>query len=142
VISQSTAQPIEIVVDLMDKMQEIWDMQMALNKRIGVDPENVSGEDRRNWVMKYKSALDVEYGELLESIGYKWWRPYEAQDVDMQNAKVEVVDMLHFFISMAQMMGMTAEETHRIYMEKNKVNHERQDSGYFIKDEDDCKHIS
>ena len=35
---------------------------------------------------------------------------------------------------------MTPEDVHEAY-EKNKVNHERQDSGYVKKDEEDSRHI-
>jgi len=38
-------------------------------------------------------------------------------------------------------MGMTPEDVYNGYMKKNKVNHNRQDSGYSEKDEDDSRHI-
>ena len=51
------------------------------------------------------------------------------------------MDVLHFWMSACQVMGMSPEDVLRIYMEKNKVNFERQQSGYIKKDEDDCRHI-
>jgi dimeric dUTPase (all-alpha-NTP-PPase superfamily) len=51
------------------------------------------------------------------------------------------VDLFHFLISLAQVMGMTAEDVHEAYLKKNKVNHNRQDSGYSTKDENDSRHI-
>ena len=59
----------------------------------------------------------------------------------MQNARVEVVDLFHFLVSLAQALGMTAEDVYDAYVKKNKVNHERQESGYIKKDEDDSRHI-
>jgi dimeric dUTPase (all-alpha-NTP-PPase superfamily) len=38
-------------------------------------------------------------------------------------------------------MGMSADDVYEAYLKKNKVNHNRQDSGYSIKDEDDSRHI-
>ena len=64
-----------------------------------------------------------------------------AQKLDEQNARVEVVDLFHFLISLAQTLGMSADDVFEAYMQKNKVNFQRQDSGYTEKDEDDSRHI-
>lgn len=45
-----------------------------------------------NW----QSAIIAESGELLESWGYKWWK---KQEPDLENVKVEAIDLLHFAIS-------------------------------------------
>ena len=50
-------------------------------------------------------------------------------------------DLFHFLISLAQVLGMSADDVHMAYLKKNKVNHERQDSGYATKDESDSRHI-
>jgi dimeric dUTPase (all-alpha-NTP-PPase superfamily) len=83
--------------------------------------------------------MQQEMSELIDSVPWKWWAKY--QEFDEQNAKVEVVDLFHFLISLAQVLGMTPEDVHEAYLKKNKVNHERQDSGYVKKDEDDSRHI-
>ena len=44
-------------------------------------------------------------------------------------------------ISLAQVLGMSADDVYEIYLKKNEVNFQRQDSGYTKKDEDDSKHI-
>ena len=123
----------------MDKLDEIFDLQDALNKRIGVNTDAMSDEDKAEWVLKYTLAMQQEMAELVDSVPWKWWAKY--QKFDEQNAKVEVVDLFHFLISLAQVLGMTPEDVHNAYTKKNKVNHERQDSGYVKKDEDDSRHI-
>ena len=123
----------------MDKLDEIFDLQDALNKRIGVNTDVMSDEDKAEWVLKYTLAMQQEIAELVDSVPWKWWAKY--QKFDEQNAKVEVVDLFHFLISLAQVLGMTPEDVHNAYSKKNKVNHERQDSGYVKKDEDDSRHI-
>ncbi len=50
---------------------------------------------------------------------------------------MEVVDLFHFIISLGQVLGMDAADIHNPYMQKNRVNFERQDSGYSEKDEGD-----
>ena len=49
-------------------------------------------EKNLNW----NSAIIAESGELLDSLGYKWWK---KQEPDMENVKVEAIDLLHFVIS-------------------------------------------
>ena len=123
----------------MDKFDEIFSMQDKLNKRIGVNTDGMSDEDKAKWVLNYTRAMQQEMCELIDSVPWKWWAKY--QEFDEQNAKVEVVDLFHFLISLAQVLGMTPEDVHAAYLKKNKVNHERQDSGYVKKDEDDSRHI-
>ena len=123
----------------MDKFDEIFSMQDTLNKRIGVNTDGMSDEDKAKWVLNYTRAMQQEMSELIDSVPWKWWAKY--QEFDEQNAKVEVVDLFHFLISLAQVLGMTPDDVHEAYLKKNKVNHERQDSGYVKKDEDDSRHI-
>jgi dimeric dUTPase (all-alpha-NTP-PPase superfamily) len=123
----------------MDKLDEIFDLQDALNKRIGVNTDGMSDEEKAKWVLNYTRAMQQEIAELIDSVPWKWWAKY--QEFDEQNAKVEVVDLFHFLISLAQVLGMTPEDVYDAYMKKNKVNHARQDSGYVKKDEDDSRHI-
>ena len=123
----------------MDKFDEIFSMQDTLNKRIGVNTDAMSDEDKAKWVLNYTRAMQQEMSELIDSVPWKWWAKY--QEFDEQNAKVEVVDLFHFLISLAQVLGMTPEDVYEAYLKKNKVNHERQDSGYVKKDEDDSRHI-
>ncbi len=123
----------------MDKLDEIFAQQDALNKRIGVNTDNMSDEEKAKWVLNYTRAMQQEIAELIDSVPWKWWAKY--QEFDEQNAKVEVVDLFHFLISIAQVLGMTPEDVYEAYVKKNKVNHNRQDSGYTEKDEADSRHI-
>tara|TARA_B100001093_G_scaffold499540_1_gene548890 strand:- start:316 stop:687 length:372 start_codon:yes stop_codon:yes gene_type:complete len=123
----------------MDKLDEIFEQQKALNNRIGVKTEDMSVEDKAQWVLNYTRAMQQEIAELIDSVPWKWWAKY--QEFDEQNAKVEVVDLFHFLISIAQVLGMSPEDVYQAYVKKNKVNHNRQESGYTEKDEADSRHI-
>lgn len=122
-----------------DMMNRMFHMQAQLNARIGVHTDAMSEEDRIKWVLNYCRAMSQELAELTDSVPWKWWAKY--QKFDQQNARVEVVDLFHFLISLAQVLGMSAEDVYRCYLEKNKVNFERQESGYTAKDENDSRHI-
>ncbi len=122
-----------------DQLHELWRMQDALNKRIGVQMDGMSDEDKAKWILNYSRAMTQEMAELVDSVPWKWWAKY--QKFDEQNARVEVVDLFHFLISMAQVLGMSADDVFNAYIKKNEVNFKRQESGYTQKDEHDSKHI-
>lgn len=114
-------------------------MQKALNERIGVKTDSMSDEDKTKWLLNYCRAMTQEIAELTDSVPWKWWAKY--QKFDEQNARVEVVDLFHFLISAAQVLGMSADDVFHAYLKKNQVNFQRQESGYTRKDEHDSKHI-
>jgi hypothetical protein len=51
------------------------------------------------------------------------------------------VDLLHFLISLAQVMEITPDELFEAYTKKHRINLARQESGYTTKDENDNKSI-
>ncbi len=123
----------------MDKLTQIFEMQEELNSRIGVNLRDIDDDEKTKWILNYTRAMQQELAELTDSVPWKWWAKY--QEFDHQNAKVEVVDLFHFLVSLAQTLGMTADDVFNAYIAKNKVNHERQDSGYTEKNEADSRHI-
>lgn len=122
-----------------DMLTHIFEMQAQLNLRIGVNCANMSEEDQQKWLLNYCRAMSQEIAELTDSVPWKWWAKY--QTFDKQNARIEVVDLFHFLVSLAQVLGMSAEDVYKMYLAKNKVNFQRQDSGYAVKDENDSRHI-
>ena len=73
---------------LKKKVANIIDLQSSFNTQ--VNPQ---------WVQKeyqWSTAILVEATELITSLKWKWWK--QEQD-DIANAKMEVVDILHFIIS-------------------------------------------
>ena len=122
-----------------DQLRELFRMQRALNERIGVKLDELSDEEKTTWVLNYCRAMSQELAELTDSVPWKWWAKY--QKLDEQNARVEVVDLFHFLISLAQVLGMSADDVFAAYVKKNEVNFKRQETGYETKDEDDSRHI-
>jgi dimeric dUTPase (all-alpha-NTP-PPase superfamily) len=122
-----------------DQLREMFRMQKALNERIGVKTDAMTDEEKTKWLLNYCRAMSQELAELTDSVPWKWWAKY--QNFDQQNARVEVVDLFHFLISAAQVLGMSADDVYNSYLKKNEVNFKRQDHGYAAKDEADSKHI-
>jgi hypothetical protein len=80
-----------------------------------------------------------EIAELTDCVPWRWWAKY--QTFARQNARVEIVDLLRFLISLAQGLEMRADAIFEAYTKKHEVNLNRRDSGYPAKDENDNKPI-
>lgn len=118
-----------------DMFRELFDMQNKLNERIGVRCLEMNEDEQQKWILNYCRAMSQELAELTDSVPWKWWAKY--QKYDKQNAQVEVVDLFHFLISLALVLGLSADDVYNLYMQKNKVNWQRQESGYAVKNEKD-----
>jgi len=101
--------------------------------------EEMGEPEKTRWILNYCRAMSQEIAELTDSVPWKWWAKY--QKFDEQDARVEVVDLFHVLISLAQVLGMSAGDVFNAYVKKNAVNFKRQDSGCAVKDEHDSKHI-
>lgn len=110
-------------------LQDIFDKQKELNERCipGLYEKIKDPEFRREWFMKFNTAMLQENSELIDSFDWKWWSNRED---NIQNAKVELIDILHFWVSQCTLLGMDANEVFELYAKKNKLNHDRQDGGY------------
>ncbi|MFH1435370.1 MAG: dUTP diphosphatase [Pseudomonadota bacterium] len=91
-------------------LKEVYHMQrMFNNKVIGFDILAIEKEEERiKWFRNYLTAYDQELKELLESLDIRrvaGCGKAQAGSLDLRNIKVEVVDMLHFLLSMFQVIG-------------------------------------
>lgn len=93
------------------------------------------------WLTGYCTAMLQEIAELRDSTNWKWWRS-KVDKFDLQNIWVELVDILHFWMSACMVAGLSPRDVFKMYKEKNKVNFQRQESGYLAKDENDSRHLA
>lgn len=133
-------------------LHELFQHQAELNRRIGFDPnelrDNFDPQVAGEWLNNYLAAMSNELEELRDCMYWKHWCK-EAKEGkrfhlhDLQNARVEVIDMLFFWISLAQCVGLDADGVMELYRQKLEVNHQRQHNGYSMsnKDESDNKSI-
>ncbi|MGI6200777.1 MAG: dUTPase [Christensenellales bacterium] len=108
----------------MDKLEAIFDKQLAFNQYMEAKRQ-LPQVSREVWVQRECMAMMVELSEVLEEVNYKWWK--NPKPLDEAAIKEELVDVLHFFVSACQKMGMTAQELYDGYMDKNQENFNRQD---------------
>ena len=133
----------------VDMLNKIFEMQSDLNNyvfsknKLGDATGNTlvmdvifsavnSGELKVNdlpntWLSKYSKAMAEEIKELDEELLWKWW---SKDEIDIQNIRVELIDILHFLVSAMICAGLTSEKVFDIYCQKHSVNLNRQNSGY------------
>lgn len=132
-----------------DMLKSLFKLQEELNTKIGrpLAPwkEGINkGEDTSlllagEMLDDLIKAVSSELEELRDCTYWKHWQK-EAREGkryqihDLQEAKKEVIDLLHFFISIALWVGMDAEEMYEMYVKKNKINFKRMDNDYSYKD--------
>ena len=73
----------------LENYKKMVELQHTLNIQ-------TAGEDYLEKNLNWNSCIIAESGEMLDSLGYKWWK---KQEVDLDNSKVEAIDLLHFVIS-------------------------------------------
>jgi len=132
-------------------LNDIWKLQAELNRKAGFDTRALGealieaqdhGPEERaraeleagKAIKNYVDALRAECHELTECLNWKHWyaearkgRQYELRD--LQNARVEAIDMLFFWVSICQLLGLDPADVFRLYGAKLGINHRRQDEG-------------
>ena len=105
------------------KLEEMFEMQAGLDNRI-ISERNID-KSLSEWVIGLTIALESEIDEVRREVSWRWWK--NEKEIDQDALQGEVIDLLHFMLSLARVVGLTPEDMHRLYMEKNAENHARQD---------------
>ncbi|MFA5879494.1 MAG: dUTPase [Candidatus Margulisiibacteriota bacterium] len=110
-------------------LEEIFEEQKQLNTRINPDlyQEIKDPEIKRKRFLEFELALRQECSETVDSLNWKWWKKTED---DWDNVKIELIDILHFWVSMCTIAEISSQEVIDLYFKKNNLNHVRQDKGY------------
>lgn len=110
--------------DRDDMLTQIFAMQGALDQYI-VEKHGLQGVSMEEWIQKETLAMMSELSEVIDEVNFKWWKAHKPVDSDA--LKDELVDVMHFFVSMCLKIGMSAEELYERYIAKNRENIARQD---------------
>ena len=108
----------------MDKLDTIFAMQKKLNEDI-IRRRGLEGIPDDVWIQRQVLAMLSELAELLDEVNFKWWK--NPKPVNQDALRDELVDILHFFVSMCLRAGMDADELLARYLAKNEENFRRQD---------------
>lgn len=106
----------------MDKLDTIFSMQRSLDEDI-IRRRNLDYSEEE-WMQKEVLAMLSELSEVLDEVNFKWWK--NKKPVNTEALQGELVDILHFFVSMCLHAGLDAQTLFEKYREKNKENFDRQ----------------
>ncbi len=101
-------------------MREIFEMQWRLNVctlgNIGKDfVETIGDPDEKPvWIENYRKALSAELAELIREV--------EENGIGTRNGKIEIVDILHFLVSLSHIVDVRPEETPGFAASQNGVS--------------------
>ncbi len=107
----------------MDRLEHIFELQNKFDQVL-IEKRNLGHIGLEEWIQKEVLAMVSELGELLDEVNFKWWK--NPKELDQDAIKEELVDILHFFISMCIKAGMTPEDLYQGYLNKNSENFDRQ----------------
>ncbi len=110
-------------MEKIDKLERIFEMQACFQNDL-VNRRNLQDIPMEKWMQMQTLAMVSELAELIDEVNFKWWK--NPKPVDGDRVKEELVDILHFFVSMCLNAGMSAEELYSRYIEKNQENFDRQ----------------
>jgi len=106
----------------MDKLVDIFIKQKMFQDKVGSDVHSIS-------FIKDMTLAAID--ELLEALREVSWKPWSKKKFfHSTEFKEELVDVLHFFVNLCLAADMSADELYKRYLQKNKINHKRQDEGY------------
>jgi hypothetical protein len=141
---------IGLILEEHSKYTEMLEHQRPTGKAIELHPEDFTIAELSQFMMYMSHCLNSEIQELIDSLGgeedgigsggWKMWKTSHAKakimkikdlsDRDKQNIKMEIADMMHFFLSMAMAVGMDEKDLFNYFMCKSKENQDRQVRGY------------
>lgn len=84
---------------MKEQILTMLDMQDAMNSKVNPDWKQAGSEWYR--------AIWTECAEMLDHYGWKWWK---HQQPDMEQVKLEIVDIWHFAMSDLLLSGQSNEE--------------------------------
>ena len=79
---------------MKQKIINMLELQDSMNSKVNADWRNAGNEWYR--------AIWMESSEMLEHYGWKWWKKQQA---DVMQVKLEVVDIVHFALSIRLEQG-------------------------------------
>lgn len=108
-------------------------------QRLNIPTSPPDKEELAHYLKENALAIMMEGAELQDWNSWKHWSRRSGNkqvaesdlfgEEHLREIKMEVVDLLHFVLEHAVLLGMTAEDLASMYFEKNAVNHDRQERG-------------
>jgi len=112
-------------MDTPDQLHEMFQMQKAFSERGGMHAARLTEEERIEWLSKHSQAVIRRIAELTN--GFPWQWLVQHQGLEARSAHTEVIDLFHLAISLAQVLGMGANDVFEGYVKRNAVSFRQQE---------------
>lgn len=123
-----------------DMLVEVFERQVQLRKRYLQHYDRHAVQNKQDQpgfgrpvdtgeVRLLALALVVEMGELMQKLNWKPWKR-TSMIVSQAEVKDELADVMHFYVELCVVLGFSAGDMYRAYMDKADVNENRQQGGY------------
>lgn len=109
----------------MDNLESIFSMQKDLASMMDLSRYPSTAEGR---ISALSTAIIHEAVELQRLTAWKWWK--KPVEFDTRAAREELIDIWHFVVQASLELEMNPKDIVEEYVKKNKVNRDRQISGY------------
>jgi NTP pyrophosphatase (non-canonical NTP hydrolase) len=116
----------------MDKMdfKEMMDDVKNYHIEMGYNRIYISKEAQMRDFRDNALALFQEVAEMTDSAPWKPWRKIKDQELDIPNLKMELVDILFFVFSIAEIFNISPLNLEIMFLDKLKENYDRLQRGY------------
>lgn len=118
-----------------DKLDIIFRKQKELQINLGVFKKMKNASMKQQFINQMILSIHEETVEIMKETAYKnpnyvpfGWK--KGQEFNLENYKKEIADLLHFIINLCLVVNMTSEELFKLYLNKNRENHERKRNNY------------
>jgi dimeric dUTPase (all-alpha-NTP-PPase superfamily) len=112
-----------------DRLSELLTLQRRLQEECyHTDFAGMDNEERIAFIRQNVLALEDELHEALREVGWKSWA--KTKYIHQTRLQEELIDALHFMLSLLLAANMNADDVYERYLTKNRINRRRQQEGY------------
>lgn len=111
-----------------DRLGDMYAKQLIFAKSFGLSV-NMPPAEVNKWLKELCLCSIMESAELLEETNWKHWKK-QSKPLDVEAARMEVIDELKFVFSKAIALSMTSEDIYQYFSRKGEINEQRQKENY------------
>lgn len=127
----STTDMLENIVDLQTQFAKRFHSKFikGSQKEI-IDEGSAAPRAASQMIQANLAAITNEVEEIRDWLPWKHWKTYKGFDIELEEIRLEYIDLLHFVVEGMILLGMDGQDIHRYYVSKMKENLRRQKEGY------------
>ena len=115
----------------MSSFEKVYEHQLDMQVNVYGDGTPLDQFDDLRKIEFIKNNILATLDELHEGLAEVGWKPWaSSKHINRDALKGELVDVLHFYINLLGVIGVTPDELFEAYFNKAAKNKKRQEDGY------------